>query len=244
MSDAQARRLLDGFRRSGDVELRNQVVEAHLPLARHVCREFAGKGVEHDDLVQVATVGLLKAAENFEADRGVPFAAYAAQTMNGELKRWFRDRSWAVRPPRSLLELANDVRRVQAELSQELQRLPTTEELAERLAVSNEEVRSAIRAQGAHDAAALDRPGVDGEPVSAQVGHTDPDLGRAELREAMATEVGNLDPLERRVVRLRFWGRRPQREIAERVGLSQMQVSRILQRVLRRLRRSGRLHDD
>lgn len=219
--------------------LRDQVVMNHRGLAVALARRFDGRGVELDDLVQVAMLGLVQAARRYQPDRGHGFTAFAAPTITGELKRYFRDHGWAVRPPRALQELHQQVRATATELRQQHQREVTDEEVAAELGVEVESVRAARAAGDRYRSASLDAPVRDHGQT---LGETMPDDGEdpfdkvvtlISLREAMA----DLDERERHILRLRFAGDLTQQEIGERIGVSQMQVSRILSSICRRLRR-------
>jgi RNA polymerase sigma-B factor len=195
--------------------------------------------------VQVAALGLVKAVERFDPDRGVAFSSYAVPTILGELKRHFRDRTWSIRVPRDLQELALKVDRVIGELWREQRRQPVVSEVAERLEVSEEEVLDAMEASGAYRATSLDapRPGGDEEPgetVGEAYGAEESGFARAEERATLELLMRALSPREREVLRLRFERDLTQAEIGERIGVSQMQVSRIIRQAIGRLRAVAR----
>ena len=219
--------------------IREEVVIANRGLAIGLARRFEGRGIEHDDLIQVAMLGLVQAARRYRPDRGHGFSAFAAPTIIGELKRHFRDQGWAVRPPRSLQELHHDVRETAARMQQEHQREPTEVEVAEEMDISVEQVRVAGLVGDQYRSSSLDTPVGESseqpliETIAAE--EEDPDdktVTLISLREAM----GALDAREQRVLRLRFVKDLTQRQIGERIGVSQMQVSRILTSVCARLR--------
>jgi RNA polymerase sigma-B factor len=220
---------------------RNRLVEAHADLAEHFARRYAGRGLARDDLRQMALLALVKAADRFEPARGVAFATFASRTIDGELKRQFRDRSWSVRPPRALQELHLALRRADEELTQELGRHPQLTELAERLAVGEEAVLEALEAGAAHHADSLDVPVAEGErSASDRLGSGDAGYGHAEGRMVVDELLATLPERERLILELRFYDNLSQEAIAERIGVSQSYLSRLLRRTLLDLRaRSG-----
>jgi RNA polymerase sigma-B factor len=219
-----------------DLATRDALVERYLPLARHLAGRFNGGG-EQEDLVQVASLALLKAIDRFDPSRAIAFSSYAVPTIVGELKRYFRDHGWTVRVPRDVQELAVRMRGVSHELSAQLRRAPTPAELAQRCGVSVERVLEALAAGTAHRPDSLDRPRFDDDdgegstPVTCPAGE-DPGLGRVEDVDAFESWLAFLPPRERSVLRLRFQHELRQWEIGERLGISQMQVSRMINRSL------------
>ena len=215
------------------------LVEDHLDLARRVAARYAGRGEPMDDLVQVARVGLVKAARRFEPDRGNDFAAYAVPTMLGEIRRYFRDSCWAVRVPRGLQELSLRVSATTDRLTRELGRSPTAAEVARTLEVSEDEVLEALESSWAYHATSLDAPaadGGDGPTLAERLGEPESSLDDVDARESLRRVVGALPARERRILTLRFFGERTQAEIAQELGISQMHVSRLIARTLTRLR--------
>src|SRR5262245_30530508 len=226
------------YRRTGDRELRNELVEEHVRLAEFLARRFAHRGEPLDDLRQVALVGLLKAVERFEPDRGLQFSSFAMPTIVGELKRHFRDKGWAVRVPRRVQELHLELDRTVGTLSQELGRPPTTGEIAERIGVQEEEVLESMEASSLYRLPSLDgmRSRDDaGMAPSERVGSVDPELEAVDDRVAVESLLTRLPEREQRIVYLRFFEGLTQSEIAEQVGISQMHVSRLLVRSLETL---------
>lgn len=233
------------YRRTRDRRLRDALVEEHEPLARYLAHRFERRGESSDDLLQVALVGLFKAVERFEPDRGLRFSTFATPTITGELKRHFRDRGWMVRVPRRVQELHLQVATVTAELAQDLGRPPTTAEIARRVGASEEEVLEATDAGGLYRLASLDMPvatgeNEDGSDLASLIGDADPDLDRVEQRSEVSDLLAFIPPRERRIVCLRFFEELTQSQIAEEVGLSQMHVSRLLHRSLATLRAHAR----
>ncbi|MFJ4769089.1 RNA polymerase sigma factor SigF [Streptomyces uncialis] len=219
-------------------ELRNKLVRLHLPLVEHLARRFRNRGEPLDDLTQVATIGLIKSVDRFDPERGVEFSTYATPTVVGEIKRHFRDKGWAVRVPRRLQELRLSLTTATAELSQQHGRSPTVHELAEKLAISEEEVLEGLESANAYSTLSLDVPDTDDESpaVADTLGSEDEALEGVEYRESLKPLLEDLPPREKRILLLRFFGNMTQSQIAQEVGISQMHVSRLLARTLAQLR--------
>ncbi|MFJ3666325.1 RNA polymerase sigma factor SigF [Streptomyces sp. NPDC090106] len=219
-------------------ELRNRLVRMHLPLVEHLARRFRNRGEPLDDLTQVATIGLIKSVDRFDPERGVEFSTYATPTVVGEIKRHFRDKGWAVRVPRRLQELRLALTTATAELSQQHGRSPTVHELAEKLAISEEEVLEGLESANAYSTLSLDVPDTDDESpaVADTLGAEDEALEGVEYRESLKPLLEDLPPREKRILLLRFFGNMTQSQIAQEVGISQMHVSRLLARTLAQLR--------
>lgn len=220
--------------------LREQVVVNHRGLAISLAHRFEGRGIEFEDLSQVAMLGLVQAARRFRPDRGHGFTAFAAPTITGELKRYFRDHGWAVRPPRALQELHQQVRDTSSALSQEWQRDVTDDEVAAELGVATDDVRSARAAGSRYRSTSLDAPARDDDSGPA-MGETladdaDDPYDKVVTLISLRAAMEDLDSRERRIIDLRFFRDLTQRQIGERIGVSQMQVSRILSSVCARLK--------
>lgn len=227
-----------------DLEARNRLVEEHADLANHFVRRYAGRGLARDDLRQMAMLAMVKAADRFDPTMGVAFSTFASRTIDGELKRQFRDRSWSVRPPRALQELHLALRRADEELTQELGRPPRVDELAERLDVNEDDVLEALEAGAAHHADSLDAPvGDSGRTTADRLGSGDVGYGRAEGRMLVEELLATLPERERTILELRFYEDLSQEEIAERIGVSQSYLSRLLRRTLLDLRQRSGLRD-
>jgi RNA polymerase sigma-B factor len=225
------------YRRTRDRALRNELVEEHMRLAEFLARRFSHRGEPLDDLRQVALVGLLKAVERFDPYRGLSFSSFATPTISGELKRHFRDRGWAVRVPRRVQELHLQLDRTTAALSQELGRPPTPAEIADRAGVLEEEVLEGMEAGSLYRLASLDgRPDDSGTGYGGKLGEADREIGAIEDRLAVEELLTALPEREQHIVFLRFFEGLTQSEIAERVGISQMHVSRLLAKSLELLR--------
>lgn len=219
-----------------DPSLRDAIIEEHLPLARRVASRYAGSTESLDDLFQVACLGLVKAVDRFDPARGVAFSSYAVPTMIGELRRHFRDHGWALRVPRELQEMALDVLRTRTHLSGEMSREPSVQDVACSLRVSRGTVLDALGALSARHTQSLDQPGsnqsdADRDPIAAQMGCEDPGFERVEHRIVLQALRGRLSRGEWSILQLRLAEDLTQRQIAERVGVSQMTVSRTLRQV-------------
>jgi RNA polymerase sigma-B factor len=233
------RRLLHRYHADGDAAAREELVERFLPLARDLAMRYSYTDEAFDDLFQVACLGLIKAIDRFEPGRGTKFTSYAAPTILGELKRHFRDKGWALHVPRDLQERSLAISRETEALSKRLGRSPTMREVAAAVGCSVEQALEASEAAASYEAASLDAPSSrgddDGGTLLDLFGDEDGAFDLVESRDAIATTWRALPELERRVVELRFVHDLTQREIGERIGYSQMHVSRLLRRALSRL---------
>jgi len=220
---------------------REGLVHLHLPLVEHCARRFRNRGEPFEDLVQVGTIGLLKSVDRFDLERGVEFSTYATPTIIGEIKRYFRDKGWAIRVPRRLQELRMQIGSTSAELTQSLGRSPTPRELAEAIGCSVEEILEGLESSNAYSTLSLDAgEGNDEGPGSMldSIGIEDVNLEHVEVRESLKPLLDGLDPREKRILLLRFFKNMTQSQIAEEIGVSQMHVSRLLSRTLEQLRTS------
>ncbi|MEO5652878.1 MAG: RNA polymerase sigma factor SigF [Marmoricola sp.] len=224
------------------LECRHELVRLHLPLVEHCARRFMNRGEPADDLVQVGTIGLIKSVDRFDTGRGVEFSTYATPTIIGEIKRYFRDKGWAIRVPRRLQELRMSISAVTGDLSQKLGRSPTPREIAERLGVSVEDVLEGIESANAYSTLSLDAGESGDEGAGASMldtlGIDDEALAHVELRESIKPLIEQLPAREKKILLLRFFGGMTQSQIAAEIGVSQMHVSRLLNRTLEELRTS------
>jgi RNA polymerase sigma-B factor len=224
-------------RLSGDPTAREELVRLHYPLVEYLARRFAGRGEPVDDLVQVASIGLLKAIDRFDRERGVKFSTYATPTIIGELKRHFRDKGWAMRVPRRLQEIGLQLSRVVSEMYQDLGRSPTVPEIAERSGLSEDDVLEGMDAIHAHSIGSLDAPTDDeGQTSGGRLGAEDETYELLEGWASVAPHLERLPDRERHILYLRFFRGMTQSQIADKLGISQMHVSRILSRTLLLLR--------
>ncbi len=224
--------------RTGDAGLRSELIEAHVGLAEHLARRFVYRGESYDDLVQVASIALIKAVDRFDPDRGVEFSTFATTTILGELKRHFRDKGWAIRAPRRLQELYLHLNQSVASLSQDLRRSPTIAELAADTGATEEQVLEALEAGQSYRSTSLDSAGPDDEALGSRLGVEAEGLGVAEWRTVLEPHLRALPQREQAILRLRFVDGLTQSEIATQIGLSQMHVSRLLVHSLTTLRES------
>jgi RNA polymerase sigma-B factor len=232
------RELLLRYRDAGDLRARDELVERFLPLARQLARRYQRANEPLDDLVQVASIGLIKAVDRFDPDRGTAFSSYAVPTILGELKRYFRDAGWAVHVPRGMQERVIALNQAVSKLSRELGRSPSPAELAESLQVPREEVLESMEAAIAYDATSLEAPRGDaeGDSYAESLGAEDERFELIEYTAAIAPTLQALPERDRVVLHLRFVEDLTQTEIADRIGVSQMHVSRLIRRALTRLR--------
>jgi RNA polymerase sigma-B factor len=231
--------LLERYSRSRDPYTRGVLVERFMPLARSLARRYECRGEPLDDLVQVASLGLVKAIDRFDPGRGHAFSSFAVPTIVGEVKRHLRDHTWLVRPPRGLQELALQIDRAARELAQELDRQPTVRELAATLCIDEEHVVEALQARSARSALSLDAQSYDpdgGTMLQDRIGGDDDGFELAEARATLAGMLAMLPATQREILRMRFGEDMTQSEIGGELGISQMQVSRLLRAAIARLR--------
>src|SRR5215218_208757 len=230
------RDLLQRYHQHGDNRARDQLAEEMLPLARALAGRYTGRGEPLDDLVQVACVGIMKAIDGFDLSRDVRFSSYATPTVLGEIKRYFRDKTWAMRVPRGMQELQIEIAKARDELTTTHGRSPTVQEIADALEQPFEEVLVTIQSQEARRTRSLDEPTGEDMTLADSIGARDPDIHRAEMRVLLDDAFEVLSERDRKVLRLRFAEDLTQTEISRVVGVSQMQVSRIIRQALRALR--------
>ncbi|MFE0421275.1 RNA polymerase sigma factor SigF [Streptomyces sp. NPDC058953] len=220
--------------------VRDTLIELNLPLVRYAAARFRSRNEPMEDIVQVGTIGLIKAIDRFDCERGVEFPTFAMPTVVGEIKRFFRDTSWSVRVPRRLQELRLALTKASDELSQRLDRSPTVPELAAVLGVSEEEVVDGLAVGNAYTASSLDSPSPEDDggegSLADRLGYEDTALEGVEYRESLKPLLAKLPPRERQIIMLRFFANMTQSQIGEEVGISQMHVSRLLTRTLAQLR--------
>ncbi len=225
--------LFEEYQRTRRRRTRNQLVEAHVGFAHHLAARYRNRGVPDDDLRQIALLALVKAVDRYDPSVGAAFTSFAGRTIEGEIKRHFRDAAWSVRVPRSTKEMHLLVRRASDELSHQLGRSPTVREVAAHLDVDQDAIVEALGASAAFTPTTLDvsSPGEDADPDrSSRLASTDRELEDAPERVLVEQLLDSLPEREREIVRLRFYEDLTQTEIAERVGVSQMHVSRLLRR--------------
>jgi RNA polymerase sigma-B factor len=218
--------------------MRDRAIEAWLPLARHLAHRYSGRGEPTDDLIQTATVGLIKAVDKFDPHRGVDFAGYAIPTIIGEIKRHFRDRTWSVRVPRRLQELRLAITEANSTLTHTLGRSPTITDIATHLTLTEEDILEGLEGARAYNTTSLSTPiSTDGTTeLGDTLGTEDHEYELAETRVALGPALATLDDREQKILTLRFYGNLTQSQIADHIGISQMHVSRLLTKALTKLR--------
>ncbi|MFR3999000.1 MAG: RNA polymerase sigma factor SigF [Paratractidigestivibacter faecalis] len=235
----RTRELFRLYKEKGDEEARGQLIVSHLNLVRFLASKFKNRGEPLDDLVQVGTIGLIKAIDRFDPERGLEFTTYATPTILGEIKRHFRDKGWSIRVPRRLQELSAKVNQATEELTVELQRSPSVEEIAAKLGVSAEEILEAMESSGAYTSVSLEAGGTSEDDEAPalidRLGSVDEDLDASDDRMVIDDAIRDFSPREQEIVRMRFIDGLTQVEIAKRLGVSQVQVSRLLRRTLRKI---------
>ena len=235
---ARTRELFSLYKDKGDEAARDELIMSHLNLVRFLASKFKNRGEPLDDLIQVGTIGLIKAIDRFDPSRGLEFTTYATPTILGEIKRHFRDKGWSIRVPRRLQELSAKVNQATDELTKELQRSPSTEEVAAKLGVSVDEVLEAMESSGAYSSVPLEAGSSDEEDGPAIIDHyasVDENLAASDDRMVIEDTIRDFSPREREVIRMRFVEGLTQVEIAKRLGVSQVQVSRLLRRTLKKV---------
>src|SRR3954467_13739366 len=228
--------LLRRYHVDGDAAARDTLAEEMVPLARALAGRYGGRGEPIDDLVQGACVGIMKAIEGFDLSRDVRFSSYATPTVLGEIKRHFRDKTWAMRVPRGMQELQIELAKARDKLTIELGRSPTVQELADEVDQPFEEVLITIQSQEARRTRSLDEPTGEDVTLADSIAARDPEISRAEMRVLLDDAFGVLSERDREVLRLRFAEDLTQTEISNRIGVSQMQISRIIRQSLARMR--------
>ncbi|CAN5222149.1 N/A [soil metagenome] len=234
------RDLLRRYHHDGDVEARERLIEQYLPLVRSLARRYSYRGEQLEDLVQVGCIGLIKAIDRFDVDRGVELTTYATPNIIGEIKRHFRDKGWSIRVPRGLQELNVKLSKLIEELTVQLERSPTIPELAKAASVEEEEVLEALETGQAYSTLSLSAPssGDDNEDLDPleSLGELEPEYEVSEDRAVLAPGLRVLDERERKILHLRFYDGLTQSQIAQQVGISQMHVSRLIRRSLEKMR--------
>ena len=241
----RTRELFRLYKEEGDEEARQQLVVSHLNLVRFLASKFKNRGEPLDDLVQVGTIGLIKAIDRFDPARGLEFTTFATPTIMGEIKRHFRDKGWSVRVPRRLQELSSKVNQVTEELTKDLQRSPSVEEIASALDCSVDEVLEAMESSSAYSSVPLEGGGMgedDAPSVIDRFATEDAELAGTDDRIVIADAIADFTPREQEAIRMRFVDGMTQVEIAEKLGISQVQVSRLLRKALKAIQ--GKIDPD
>lgn len=236
----KTKELFKRYKETGDEQAREQLVLAHLNLARFLASKFKNRGESLDDLVQVATIGLIKAIDRFDISRGLEFTTFATPTIMGEIKRHFRDKGWSVRVPRRLQELSAKVTQVSDKLTEKLQRSPSVDEIAQAMGVSVDEVLEAMESAHAYSSVSLDVPqgddddGTQSSTVIDKYALVDEDLESSDDRIVLEQAIKDFSEREQQIIRMRFLEGFTQVEIAQKLQISQVQVSRLLRKTLQK----------
>ncbi len=238
MDQEKTQNMLKEYCRTRDVSLRNELVTQHMYLAEMVARKYAGRGVEYDDLKQIAAVALIGALERYSCDKGIKFATFAVPSMTGVVKNYFRDRSRTIRMPRTIGERVQKITLARETLTQELMRAPTTREIAQRCGLAEADVLEAVEATQSLVMTSLDAQVGDEEdtPLADLLGREEMEFENIALRDLMEKVIDKLSDAEKRVLKMRFFEERTQRDIAGEMGVSQMYVSRVERKMLSRFR--------
>lgn len=235
----RTRELFRRYKEEGDEEAREQLIVSHVNLVRYIAAKFKNRGEPLDDLIQVGTIGLIKAIDRFDPSRGLEFTTYATPTIMGEIKRHFRDKGWTIRVPRRLQELSAKVNSATDELTAQLQRSPSIEEVADYLGTTADEVLEAMESSSAYSSVPLEGQGNNEEDDAPSVidryASVDGDLEASDDRIVLEEVIGEFPEADQQAIRMRFIDGMTQVEIAKRLGISQVQVSRMLRRALRRI---------
>lgn len=235
----KTRELFRRFKEEGDMDAREKLVMSHLNLVRFIANKFKNRGEPIDDLIQVGYLGLLKAIDRFDPSRGLEFTTFATPTIMGEIKRHFRDKGWSVRVPRRLQELSAKVNQATDTLTSQLQRSPTIAEIADYLDATVDEVLEAMESSSAYSSVSLEAPsGADDDDIPSVIDRyatEDSDLAFTDDRIIIEEALASFSPRERDVIEMRFLKGMTQIEIAEKLGISQVQVSRLLRRTLKKI---------
>lgn len=234
----RTRELFRLYKEEGDEDAREQLIVSHLNLVRFLASKFKNRGESLDDLIQVGNIGLIKAIDRFEPERGLEFTTYATPTIMGEIKRHFRDKGWSVRVPRRLQELSAKVNQATDELTKDLQRSPSVDEIAASLGVTVDEVLEAMESSSAYSSVPLEGGGSGDQDAPSVIDHyatEDQDLLASDDRMVIEDTIGSFSPREQEVLKMRFQDGLTQVEIAKRLGVSQVQVSRFLRRTLKKV---------
>ncbi len=235
------RKLFEEFDQTGEKKLRDQLITEHIYIAEILAKKYVNRGIEYDDLFQVASVGLIYAIDRYDVSKGFEFTSFATPTIVGEIKRYFRDKGWVIRVPRRIQELSKKVNIMRTVLSQELQRQPTIDDIAERLEISSEEVLEAMEASKVYTPQSLDQTfdsGMDDREMNLGdvIGIEDENFDLIEFQDVIDRLTVHLNDLEKKIFYYRYYDKRTQVSIADELDISQMTVSRIEKKIIQKFR--------
>lgn len=238
LDDAEINRLFEEYQKTKDINLRNELVSKHLYIAEIIAKKFVNRGIDYDDLYQVACIALINAVERFEPHKGYKFTSFATPTIMGEIKRYFRDKASLIRLPRRIYETSARIKLATEELSTKLKRPPKVEEIAKHMGMTPEEVLEIMEASNNYLPQSLDQTMYEDEEMTLGdvLGKSDENLSQIENIEAIEKAIDKLNPLEREFVQKRFFEEKTQKEIAEEMKVSQMYISRLEKKVLKKLK--------
>lgn len=235
------RKVFEEFDQTKDKKLRDQLITEHIYIAEILAKKYVNRGIEYDDLFQVASVGLIYAIDRYDVSKGFEFSSFATPTIVGEIKRYFRDKGWVIRVPRRIQELSKKVNIMRTTLSQELQRQPTIDDIANRLEISSEEVLEAMEASKVYTPQSLDKTfdsGMDDREMNLGdvIGIEDENFDLIEFHDVIDRLTVNLNDLEKKIFYYRYYDKRTQVSIADELDISQMTVSRIEKKIIQKFR--------
>lgn len=238
-SNDDSHNLFEKLKNSQDVEVRNEIVKRYLYLAEIISKKFVNRGVDYEDIYQVASIALIKAVERFDTDKGVKFTSFATPTLIGEIKRFFRDKAAVIRIPRRIYEVYQKVSHARENLTQELSRPPRIDEIAKYLSISEEAVMEIIESNNAYNMQSFDQNvyADDDLELHETIGEEDTTFEKIENRDFLNKSLDKFNDAEKEFINMRYFNNKTQKEIAEKLGVSQMYVSRLEKKVLERFRR-------
>lgn len=243
LRDEKERQEFLELRKTGDPELRDKIITDHLYIAEILAKKYANRGIEYDDLFQVASMGLVFAVDRFDVSKGYKFSSFATPTIVGEIKRYFRDKGWVIRVPRRIQELSKKVNLVKTDLAQELQKQPTVDDIAERLDVSVEEILETMEASKVYSPQSLDKTfdsnaDENESSLSDIIGYEDENFADIDFEDLVKRLTDNLNEVEKKIFYYRFFEKRTQISIAEELGVSQMTISRLEKKIIKKSRKA------
>lgn len=243
LRDEKERQEFIDLRKTGDLELRNKIITDHLYIAEILAKKYANRGIEYDDLFQVASMGLVFAVDRFDVSKGYKFSSFATPTIVGEIKRYFRDKGWVIRVPRRIQELSKQVNMVKTGLAQELQKQPTVDDIADRLGVSVEEVLETMEASKVYSPQSLDKTfDTNAEDNDSSlgdiIGYEDESFADIDFEDLVKRLTENLNEVEKKIFYYRFFEKRTQISIADELGVSQMTISRLEKKIIKKSRKA------
>lgn len=235
------------YKRSKDKKLRDDLIKKHLYIADILAKKYTGKGIEYDDLYQVASLGLIQAVDRYDVEKGFEFSSFATPTIVGEIKKYFRDKGWVIRVPRRIQELSKKVNIARSSLGQQLQRVPSVKDIAEYLNITEEEVLEAVEAGKVYAPQSLDQTvGNDGDKelsLGDIIGEVDDTFDNVEFKDLVIRTMNEMEELEKQILKLRYFEKKTQIYISKTLKISQMTVSRVEKKIIERFKKNLNLED-